>query len=211
VCRTAHVHVLDEPHLGVGAPAELHEVDQLIVVDAPDDHGVELQTREPGRPDGLDPPEDGGVVIPPRERPEALRTEGVEADRDPVEAGLPERRGLAGEQDTVARHREVLDGGNGREQADQVRQVPTEERLPARQPDLVDAELGEDVHQAPDLLEGEEVPSTEPGVLLLRHAVLAAEVAPVRHRHPEAPERASEHVPQVRSRRRHHGPPLCRR
>ena len=122
------------------APAELHEVDQLVVVDPPDDHGVELETREPRRPDGLDAPQHRGVLVPPRERPEAVGPEGVEADRDPVEAGLAEGRGLGGEQDPVA----SSSPGPGRrappQQPHQVRQVPAQERLPARQPDLVDPE-----------------------------------------------------------------------
>ena len=145
------------------------------------------------------------MVVPPRERPEALRTQGVEADRDPVEAGLPECRGLAGEQDAVARHREIVDGRDGRQQADQVRQVSAEQGLPAREPNLVDAKLGEDLHEPLDLLERQEIRSPEPCVLLLRHAVLAAEVAPVRHRHPEVPERAPEGVAEVRAGRRRHG------
>src|SRR5262249_54209835 len=44
------------------------------------------------------------------------------------------------------------------------------------------------------LLEGEQVLSGQPDVLLLGHAVLAAEVAPVGDRHPQVAERPAERV-----------------
>jgi hypothetical protein len=81
-----------------------------------------------------------------------------------------------------------------RQHANQVRQVTAEKRLSAREPNLVDPELREDLDQLLDLLERQEVRPAEPRVLLLRHAVLAAEIAPVRHRHPEVPKRAAERV-----------------
>jgi hypothetical protein len=65
----------------------------------------------------------------------------------------------------------------------QVRQIAPQERLPAREANLVDAERGEDVDQTFDLLEVENVFSRQPHVIRLRHAVTAAEVAPVRDRH----------------------------
>ena len=145
----AHVHVLDEPHLGADRAGELQQVDQLVVVDAPDDDGVELEAREPGRPAGLDARQDRGVLVPPGERPEPIGPEGVEADRDPVEPGLPERRGLR----RRAARRWSSSPGPGRPAtapaaATRSGQVPPQQGLAAGEPDLVDAELGEDVRPA---------------------------------------------------------------
>ena len=80
------------------------------------------------------------------------------------------------------------------EDLDQLAQVPPQQRFAAGEADLVDAQADEDVGQPADLLEMEEVVAGEPDVLVLRHAVLAAEVAAVRDRNTKAPERTAKHV-----------------
>src|SRR5712692_5156111 len=77
----------------------------------------------------------------------------------------------------------------GGEEADEARQVAPEERLAARETDLVHPEIHEDVGERADLLEVEDLLAREPDVVLLGHAVLAAQVASVGDRDAEVPER----------------------
>src|SRR5713101_5284522 len=72
----AHVHVLDEAHLGAHARAELDEIGELVVIGAADHHAVELEPAPAHAVDGLDALEDLGVAVPPRQRPEAVGPEG---------------------------------------------------------------------------------------------------------------------------------------
>src|SRR6266480_2945241 len=44
--RAAHVHLLDEPHLGIMSAGELDQIRQLVVVESPDHDRVELESRE---------------------------------------------------------------------------------------------------------------------------------------------------------------------
>ena len=75
------------------------------------------------------------------------------------------------------------------EQPDEAIEIAAQQRLPARQPHLVDPEVAEDVDQGGDLLEVQDLLAGQPDVLLFRHAVLAAQVAPVGDRDAEIPER----------------------
>ena len=69
-------------------------------------------------------------------------------------------------------------------------QVASQKRLAAGQPDLVHPEGREDVDERLDLLEVQDVLARQPHVVRLRHAVAAAQVAPVGDREPEVPQRA---------------------
>ena len=111
----------------------------------------------------------------------------------PARAQRP--RGL-GQEHAVGRHGEVPDPAAGREHRHELRQVPPDEGLASRQADPVDAQVREDSDEPGDLLEVEDVLPRQPGVVLLRHAVSAAQVAPVGDREAQVPERAPEGVQQ---------------
>ena len=132
-------------------------------------------------------------------RAEDLVVERVEADGDPVEARGLQRLGLAGEEGAVRRQRQVEPVDPG-EERDQRLEVAAHERLAAGDPQLLDAEAGEGARETLDLLERQQVGAGEEGVVaaedLLRHAVDAAEVAPVRHGDPEVPHRPPQLVGQ---------------
>src|SRR5207249_1353691 len=89
---------------------------------------------------------------------------------------------------------EVLDPRIAPQHAYQHRKVPAQQRLAAGQAHLVHAELREDPGQRVELLEREDGFARQPGVLLLRHAVLTAQVAPVRDRKAQAAERPAQSV-----------------
>ena len=111
-----------------------------------------------------------------------------------MQPGLSQPCRLLREQHAVTRHREIAQRRLRGEQPDQARQIAAQQRLAARQPDLVDAESDEDVDEALDLLEVQDLVTREPDVLLLRHAVRAAKVAAVGHRDTQIAQHAAEAV-----------------
>jgi len=68
-----------------------------------------------------------------------------------------------------------------RDRAHECRQIAPEQRLAAGQPDRVDAERHEHLDQHARFLELEDVLSRQPGVVVLGHAVLTAQIAAVGH------------------------------
>ena len=72
--------------------------------------------------------------------------------------------------------------------------VAAEQRLAAGQPDLVDAERQEDVDERARLLEVQHVLARQPDVVVLRHAVFAAQVAAIGDRQPQVAQRPAEEV-----------------
>ena len=143
-------------------------------------------------------------------RLEGLVVERVQADGDAIEPGRGKRCGLRREERRVRRQRELR--VERREQGDQPVDVLPDERLAAREPQLVDAEADEDARHPLDLLEREQFLAVEEAVVapedLLRHAVDAAEVAAVGNRDPEVAERAAEAV-QGHGPERSDVPPCC--
>jgi hypothetical protein len=124
--------------------------------------------------------------VPARDLREAHVRQGVERDVEPRQPRLHEQAGEAVEQDAVRRQREVADAVRACEQLDEDGQVAPDERLAARQPDLVHAHRGEHADGALDLLEAEDLLARQPLEPLCGHAVLAAEVALVGDRDPQA-------------------------
>ena len=115
-----------------------------------------------------------------------------------MKPGVLEGPGVLGKQDAVRRHGEIAESGLARKLPDQLGQVATQERLPAREPDLVHAEADEHVDEHAHLLEVQDLVARQPRVLLLRHAVLAAQVAAVRDRQAQVAERPAEEVSDAR-------------
>ena len=72
--------------------------------------------------------------------------------------------------------------------------VAAQQRLAAGQPDLVDAERQEDVDERAGFLEVQHVLARQPDVVVLRHAVFAAQVAAVGDRQPQVAQRPAEGV-----------------
>jgi len=86
----AHIHVLDEAHLGAHPLAVLDKGHQLVVVETPHDHDVELERPEAQACHRLDPFSHAVAGVGPGEGREALGPERIEADRHPAQARVPE-------------------------------------------------------------------------------------------------------------------------
>ena len=131
--------------------------------------------------------------VAPGERAEPLGAQRVEAHRDPVEPGAveapaPARR--AGRRWSSWRGRASA-ALRGEHRDEPVRSFRSSGSPPVRRT-LSTPRSAKTSTSCADLLEREDVLARQPDVLLLRHAVLAAQVAPVGHRDAEVPERAAE-------------------
>ena len=198
--RRSDIHVLDEAQDRARSIAEelRHRHHVGVVHPALHDH-VDLDRREPGRERSVDALEhaldrERDVV----DRLERLVVERVERDGHALQSGIGEALGLAREQGAVRGERDVGDAVDRHEALDQTLELAPQERLAARQADLLDAVGGERRRDALDLLEREQCGAVEELEVLAehlaRHAVDAAEVAAVGDRDAEVTEAASEQV-----------------
>ena len=114
---------------------------------------------------------------------EGLVVERVEADGDAVQAGLGEVAGARRQQRPVGGQRQVVDAIERRQSRDQPLEPLPHQWLAAGEPDLAHAQRDRDAHDALDLVEVEDLGARQEGVVrperLARHAVAAAEVAPI--------------------------------
>ena len=166
----------------------------LPVVQAASHHHVDLDRREPGLGRGVDAAQH--VVGREAAVAHALehgRVQRIQADGDTREPGALERLGLARQHAAVGGQGQVQRAAGGRAQvgqlAHQVLDMLAQQRLAARQADLLHAQLREDARQAADFLERQQRRMRHEGVAAVedfaRHAVGAAEVAAVRDRNPQ--------------------------
>ena len=86
----AHVHVLDEAHLGVTRAAKLDQIDEFVLVDAANDHRVDLERSELAcrRRDAL---AHAVELVESGELAKAIVPQRVETHRDAMEAGGTKR------------------------------------------------------------------------------------------------------------------------
>jgi hypothetical protein len=157
---------------------QLRHVRYLVVVDAAHGDGVDLDRRERRLEGGHQGAPDLLEVVAAGDKAELLGLEGVQGDVDPVETGLDEPVEVLLEQVAVARHGHLVEA-EVLQPADELDDAAPHERLAAGDADLVDAELQAGLGEEEHLFEGEDV-ALVLELYVLGHAVLAAEVAPVR-------------------------------
>jgi hypothetical protein len=136
---------------------------------------------------------------------EHLVVEGIEAYRHPAKTGRGEGVGLPIEQNTVGGQSDVGQAVDRPEHCDQLLEVLAEQRFSAGDPDLLDAGAYRDRRQPGQFLERQEqIPGKELVLTaedLLRHAIPAAEVAPIGDRDTQIFERPIPGVLQHEDRR----------
>ena len=148
-------------------PAVLDEVDQLVVVDAADDDGVDLEARRSARAAAAMPVEHARRAR--RTRVSALKRRGRSVSR--LTVMRPQAGGAAAPRPgrRAGRRWSSAPGRAGPACAasmrDERRQVAAQQRLAAGQPHLVDAERDEDVDERADLLEVQHVLARQPDVV----------------------------------------------
>ena len=120
---------------------ERRERHDVVLVEAADDDGVQLDGREARRLGGLDAGPDVGQRAPAHDARHALRIEAVEVDVDPAQAGRLQlasaSRGRRMALVVIARSPHA---GNAREPGDDLDQVGAQGRLAAGQAELAEAD-----------------------------------------------------------------------
>jgi hypothetical protein len=174
------------------ASSELREADDLVLGEVAQRDDVDLDRAQlrVGL-GGLEPGQHLGERVAPGELEEAVGGERVERDVDAAQPGAHEVADLALEQVAVGGQREVVDVVDRRQLLDQPPQLLAHERLAAGEAHVVDAHRAEQADQPLDLLVAEQRVAVEPRQALGGHAVLAAEVAAVRHGDPDVADGAA--------------------
>src|SRR5688572_329386 len=218
----ADVHVLDEAEDPTGAAKmPSHRQDALLVQTALHDH-VHLdrsESRRLGRVHALEHIRDREVDVV--HALEHRVVERVEAHGHALQTRDLERLCLGREKRSVGREGEV-EIAHLREHLDETLDVATDERLATGETDLLHAEADEDADETLDLLERQDLgPREELEILaedLLRHAIDAAEIAPVGDADAQIAQRTLEGVERLphywkyeAARARNREPPPCRR
>ena len=140
-------HELDEANLVRATPGELRERDHLVLGEPADRDRVDLDRV--GLWEGrqlLEAPQDLIERVAPGEGVEAVALERVDRHVEAVDSGLHQRASVSLQEEAVGREgdlREIFDLAKHRGQA---WEVTPDKRLPAGQPDVADAHLGEKPH-----------------------------------------------------------------
>ncbi len=199
--RAGHVHIFDESHFRIVCAPKPDQIAQLVIIDAPDDHRVDLGSGESFAARGGDPVKDSRMLVAARDGEEAFRSQRVETDGDSMETGATQRPGLPGEQDSVCRECEIFDQRIRRQQTHQAIEVPPKKRFTAGQSYAPHSKGCKDVDELDQLFEAQQMVLRQPAIMLFRHAIHAPQIAAVGHREAQACERPPKRVSQ-RMRRR---------
>ena len=190
-------HELDEAHADALLATEGGEVDDLVVVDAPHHHAVDLHRIEAG----LDARRRCRRCTRSRSsrRVSSRNTSGRSESSDTLMRRRPACGEVVGhlrQLHAVGGHGDV-DTRAGASMRDEPGQVRAHGGLAAGDPHRLEPEaLHAHPHDAGLLLVGEQLVAVEPGHALLGHAVGAAEIAAVGDRQPQVGDPPSEGVDQ---------------
>ncbi len=132
-------HEFDEAQADILLPGKGGQVLDLVVVDPADDDGVYFNWPEPECAGEVDAFEYAGMAIAAGHAFEILWIHGIHAETHALKASLPEGFGLAGEQESVGRQREVFDARDRRQLAHELFDTLPEKRFPAGDSQLSDA------------------------------------------------------------------------
>src|SRR6185295_5623663 len=172
-------HGLDEAHVPGAIEGQRRERDDVLLVEAGRDHGVELDRAQARRLGRLDARPDLGERAPAHDARDARRVEAVDMHVDAAEAGGDQPFGEPGEAYAVGRHREVRETVDAREALHDLHQVRTERRLATGQADLPEAQRDRHTRDGLDLSRTEELARRQERQTFERHAVHTAKIAVV--------------------------------
>src|SRR5918998_5196045 len=176
-------HQLDKADVHGVLQGEPGHIRDLVVVHPAHGDRVDLDRRERRLQSRHDCPPHLLEVVAARYERELLGLQGIQGNVDPVEPRLHESFEVLLEEITVRGHGDVLEA-QILEPSDEHHDAPAYQRLATGDAHLGDAELHTGFGEGEHLLQGKDV-ALVLELDVLRHAVLAAEVAAVRDRDPE--------------------------
>jgi len=185
LAQATNRHQLDEANMPRMIEREPCEIDDLVIVDSAHHDHVQLDrsdARRLGRACGSDRFES---EVSASNRSDTLGAQTVSADVDAIQSGAAQWRRKLGQSHAIRRERDVLDLGDRAQHLDQTRQRWANRWLAPRYAQAAQPERRELRDDARDLFVAENIRLRQPRETFDRHAIQAAEVAPIRDRDPE--------------------------
>ena len=195
VADLAHRHRLDQAEVEAVFAAPGDHAVELAFVHALHGHRVDLDV-EPRGLGGEDAVQRRIDLPPAGERGEGRGVQAVEGDIDPPHAGRADVVGHLHQLRAVGGDRQLLQPAATQpraEAAEQRQHALPHQRLPARQADLLDAEVDEGAAKPVEFLERQDLRLRQEGHVF-RHAIDAAQVAAVGDRDPEIADGTPERI-----------------
>ena len=193
----AERHHLDERKLHAAPVRPLQQGWKFVLVHAFERHRVDLDLQSSCLR-GIDPGQDLVQLTPARDGAELVGIERVERDVDAFDAAARELarifrqlRTVGGERELVERSAREMAGERG----DEGHYAAPHQRLAASEPELPDAARDKGAAQPIEFFKREQVGLGQERHVL-RHAIDAAKIAAVRHRHAQIGDRPPEGVDQ---------------
>ena len=186
-------HHFDEAHLPGTVNGQAGKIHHVVFVVAAHHHRVEFDGRQPRGLGGQDAVPDILQFAPARQAVKFFRVEGVYRNVDALESRVRQRLCQFGQEQAVRRERDGADALGAGDAAHEFQDVGAHGRLAARQPDLVEAERGEQAREQENLVILHEFRAGAEG-LVFRHAVDAAQVAVIGQADAQVMDVASETV-----------------
>ena len=192
----AGAHQFDEAQADVALAQVVQPHRQLVVVEALQQHRVELDRLEAEAPCQLDPAQDFIQAVVAGDGVEALAVQRIHADVEVGQPGLAPARHPAVEQGAVGGQGDAVDAAHRRRRGDDLRQVAAQAGFAAGQPQLAQAHIREAAQEARDFLAAKRLRPVGTRVEAVRQAVAATEIAGLDDREPQIREVPAEPVLQ---------------
>ena len=145
-------HEFDEPKADAEA-RQLREPLQFVIIESPDDDGIDLDRIESDLLSEAYGPEDFVQAVPTRHALKVLLIERVEAEADPLEAGIAQGLAFSSEKKAIRGHGQIAKARNGRELRDEDFEFLAEERFTAGEANFINAQRDENLHETFDFFE----------------------------------------------------------
>ena len=182
VAAVVHGHHFNEAHIHREPPGQLRQLGNFPVVEAADEHGVELDFVKAGVQRRLQARQGLFQTAAPGDIGVFLRIQGIQAEIDPPHTGLPQRHGQLRQQQAVGGQADLSDSRHRRCPAADGHNILFNQRLAAGNPQLGDPQGGRRLHGPDQLLLREHLVVPLFAHAVGGHAVAAAEIAQLRDR-----------------------------
>src|SRR5437588_4026802 len=146
-------HEFDESHGQAAAAAKFGERFDFVIVDAPNDDGVDLDGREAEFLREFDAYQNFAEAIASGDAFEVVSIERIKAEADAAKAGVAEGFSFFRKQKAVGRDGEIVDGINAAESSNEQFEFLAQKRFSASEPDFLDAQINGDRDDALDFFE----------------------------------------------------------